>query len=610
MDNKQLAEKILQLVGGKDNVNSVTHCVTRLRIIVNDISFIKQKEFGKLDIIGINLVGTQFQVILGAKVIEVYDAFEALIDQNNSSKQVVESKKISSRIIDTFTGIFTPILPAIIGAGLLKGILIFLLFFGLAPTDSDLYRLLTIFSDAVYYFLPMLLAVSTATHFKCNKFVALAIAGVLIHPALIEMLKENQTICFLGLPITKANYSSSVLPIVLGVWLMSYVEKWLGKIVPSILRTILVPVLTILIVAPIMLVVVGPAGTIISNALASNFLSFYKEYGMIAGALFSGFLPLMILLGIHNGFTPVMVQSLASYGFEYLMGLNVASNSAQAGATFAVFTRTKNKDFKSLAGTAALNAIIGITEPALYGVTTKLKRPLIAVMIGGSIGGAIAGFFGVKAVGLGTGPIAGIPLFLTETFIYFVISCIVSFVVAFGLTLFLGFDDVTENEYKDENNNAVIDNLENERLYSPINGDVISLSQVKDTVFSSRMMGDGLAILPKDGNVYAPCDGIIETTVESGHAIGIKSDRGCEVLIHVGLDTVERKGEGFKYYVNMGDRVNKGDLLMTFDKNVLEEAGYDLTTPVLIVNTNLYTKIEGKVKGKCKAGTLLLEANQ
>lgn len=448
MDNRQMAEKILQYVGGRENVSGVTHCITRLRIVVKDTQVIQEEEIKKLKVVGTNLVGTQFQVIIGPKVAELFKEFEALAGQGQqqAADGAAPKKKLVNRIVDTFTGIFVPILPAIIGAGLLKGILIFLMFFGLAPTDSDLYQLLSIFSDAAYYFLPMLLAVSTATHFQCNRFVAMAIAGVLLHPNLAAMMGQDAAIHFLGITVTKTSYSSTVLPIILSIWLMSYVEKGLARVVPNILRTILVPLLTVLIVAPITLVAIGPVGTIVSNVLAGNFLEFYMHYGVVAGAVFAGCLPLMVLLGIHNGFTPVMVQSLATYGFEYLMGLNVASNSAQAGATFAVFLRTKNRGFKSLAGTAALNAVIGITEPALYGITTKLKRPLIAVMIGGAAGGGIAGFFGVKATGMGTGPIAGIPLFLTDTFLYFVISCVVAFVLAFVLTMVLGFEDIPEGE--------------------------------------------------------------------------------------------------------------------------------------------------------------------
>lgn len=451
MTNKELAAQILDLIGGKENVSSVTHCITRLRVIAKDISIIKGDEIKKLPgVMGVNLVGEQYQVILGGKVTGVYKEFVELVGEAAAQEKApaadapAPKKKPLNRIMDTLTGIFVPLLPAMIGAGLIKGILLFLMFGGWVDTSSSLYRFMMIFSDAIYYFLPILLACSTAEHFKCNKYVAMAIGGILVHPDLINLLAGEETVKLLGIPVTSTSYASSVIPIVLAIIFMSYVEKFLRKVIPSILRTLVVPVLTILITAPITLWVLGPIGGIISNAIASHFLAFYLNYGVLAGALFSAFLPLMVLVGIHNGFTPIMIQSLATYGVDYLMGLNVTANSAQAGATFAVFLKTKNKDFKATAGSCAFSAILGITEPALYGVTSKLRRPLVAVSIGGAVGGAIAGFFHVTATGMGTGPIIGIPLFLTETFPYFVISCAVSFVVAFAATMVIGFEDVPE----------------------------------------------------------------------------------------------------------------------------------------------------------------------
>lgn len=612
MNDKQLAEKIFEYVGGNSNIDSVTHCVTRLRIIVKDISKIDQKSIEGLNVIGINLVGTQFQVILGGKVDDVYNEFVKLVSNNKSDNTVKEKKSIVSRLVDTLTGIFTPILPAIIGAGLLKGVLLFLSFFGIAKTGSNLYQFLSIFSDASYYFLPMLLAVSSATHFKCNKYVAIAIAGILLHPSFIEMVASDGPLTLLGLPVFKTTYGSSVLPIILSIFIMSYIEKLFNKIIPNILRTILVPLCTILVIAPIALIVVGPIGSIISNALASNFLSFYMHFGMLAGAIFSGLLPFMIMLGIHNGFTPVMVQCLGTYGVDYLMGLNVASNSAQAGATFAVFLKTKNKDFKSMAGTAALNAIIGITEPALYGITAKLKKPLIAVSIGGAVGGAIAGFFGVTATGMGTGPIAGIPLFMTNTFIYFVISCVAAFIIALVLTFVIGFEDIPE-ENENVSDTEFVESVSvdqssvtDEKIYAPLTGKLIPLEKVNDAVFSSKMMGDGAAIIPEDGKVYAPCDGVVTVAFPTGHAMGIKSNHGCELLIHAGLNTVELNGEGFTVLKKVDDKVSKGDLLFEFDKEFMDKKGYDMTTPIIITNTSEYNKIDIQDLDDCKIGDTVL----
>ena len=621
MTNKELASKILELIGGKENVSACTHCITRLRVTIKDFSKIKEAEIQKLPgVMGTNTVETQFQVILGPKVADVFFEFEPLVGSKTGGSEAKEKKSIVSMLLDTFTGIFTPILPAIIGAGLLKGVLLGLMFAGALSSDSEAYKILMVFSDAAYYFLPMLLAASTAIHFKCNRYVAMAVAGVMIHPDMVTMLTDGTTHHLLGLPITSTTYGSTVLPIILTVVAMSYIEKFLAKIVPSILRTILVPFCTLLITGSLGLLILGPIGSIVSNVIASNFLTFYVNYGIIAGAIFSGLFPLMVLLGIHNGFTPVMVQCLSTYGVEYLMGLNVASNSAQAGATFAVSLKTKNKDFKSLSGTAALNAILGITEPALYGVTSKLKRPLIGVCIGGAVGGAIAGFFHVSATGMATGPIIGIPLFLTDTFIWFVVSCAVAFAVAFAIVMVMGFEDVPEHEYdegfaSDEKkvdetpvSTGAPSTVAGTEIGSPLTGEVIALENLKDKVFSSKTMGDGIAIEPTEGKVYAPFDGVITVTFPTKHCIGLHAENGCDVLIHVGMDTVELDGKYFEYRVAQNQKVKKGDLLLEFDLTKIVEAGYPVTTPVIITNTDEYTAIAKTAASTISRGDFLLKA--
>lgn len=594
MNNKELAEKILELVGGPENITALTHCITRLRLTIKDLNNVDEEEIKKLPgVMGTNYVETQYQIILGPKVADVFLEFEPLVGLGKQTNDHQEKKKLGSLILDTFTGIFTPILPAIIGAGLLKGILLGLMFANVVSADSDMYKWLMLFSDAAYYFMPFLLAVSTATHFKCNRYLAVVVAGIILHPDLVSMLSDGTTHYLLGIPVYSASYGSTVLPIILTIIVMSYIEKFFAKIVPSILRTILVPLLTIFVTGVLVLVAIGPIGSIISDILASNFLNFYINYGFIAGAIFSGLFPLMVLLGIHNGFTPVMVQSISSYGVEYLMGLNVSSNSAQAGATFAVFLKTKNKDFKSLAGTAALNAILGITEPALYGITTKLKRPLIGVCIGGAVGGAIAGLFHVTATGMGTGPIIGIPLFLTDTFIWFVISCSVAFIVAFIWVMITGFEDVPSDEYDEQFDNSLNNSNylpESIEVCSATDGKLITMEQIPDNVFSKGMMGQCFAIIPQAGKIYAPASGTISAVFPTNHAIGITSDDGLELLIHIGIDTVNMEGKGFDGKVKQGQRVNKGDLLVDVDLEMVKKAGYPDMVIHVVCNSNDFSQ--------------------
>lgn len=587
MNNTELSAKILALIGGRENVSGVTHCITRLRVVVKDTSVIKREQITKLSgVMGDNLVGTQYQIILGPKVADVFKEFQPLVGVTAAAEGPKEKTKISSVIIDTLTGVFVPIIPAMIGAGLIKGILLFLMFANLVDTSTDAYRLLSVFSDAIYYFLPILLACSTAEYFKCNKYIAMAIAGILVHPDLIALLAGENVVKFLGITVTKASYSSTVIPIILSILFMVYVERFLAKYIPKILRTIAVPLLTILITAPVTLWVLGPIGSIISNVIASNFLSFYMSFGPIAGTLFSGLFPALVLLGIHNGFTPVMIQSISTYGVEYLMGLNVASNSAQAGATFAVFCRTRNPEFKQVAGSCAFSAFLGITEPALYGVTAKLKRPLFAVMAGGAVGGAIAGFFHVTATGMGTGPIIGIPLFFTDTFIYFVISCVISAVVAFALTFVLGFEDVPAEDVESAEPEVITFSVAENVVAAPLSGECSPLSECKDDVFGSGTLGDGVIIEPVEGKVYAPCDGEISNLADTLHAIGITAASGAELLIHVGMDTVTLNGEGFKSHIQTGDKIKAGQLLLEFDMDFIRSKGLPLTTPVVVTDSD------------------------
>lgn len=609
MTDKELAQKILDLVGGEENLTNVTHCVTRLRLSFKDSKKIRGNEISALPgVLGINTVGNQFQVILGGKVTAVHDAFIGLVHLDGQAEDLEKSKgNLLDRFLDVLSGIFVPIIPAIIGAGLLKGVLIFLMFYGWVSTDSDTYQLLNIFSDSAFYFIPILLANSSAKKFKTNPYIAMAIAGILVHPSLVSLMTEKTGLSFFGIPFTSASYASSVLPIILGVWVMSYVEKGLRKVIPKILQTILVPLLTLLIVAPIILGVLGPIGTIVGNGIGQGFINFYLAYGWLAGAVLGALYPFLVILGMHVGFTPVMVQSLAKYGVDYMMALFVASNAAQAGATFAVFTKTKNKEFKSMAGTAALNAFIGITEPALFGVTSRLKRPLIAVSIAGAVGGAIAGFFRVEALGMGTGPLAGIPLFLGKTFIYYIIASFVSLVLGYVLTLFIGFEDIAD-ERKSMDNAIIGDEkiittvLADQVVASPMTGQVLPLEQVPDKVFASGVMGQGGAILPTEGKVYSPINGSVELVFDTKHALGLKSYDGAEILIHVGLDTVELAGRPFTVHVKTGQNVKKGDLLLDVDLEAIQSAGKDIITPIIVTNSADFQKIKLEAQNHVSVG--------
>ncbi|MEK5145386.1 beta-glucoside-specific PTS transporter subunit IIABC [Paenibacillus sp. FSL M7-0134] len=622
MSNQKIAREILPLLGGEENVKDVTHCVTRLRLTLKDNEKADKAGIQAIQgVMGATVNGGQFQIIVGDKVSDVHSEFIKLLgnrqvaDDSSSASGSKGFKGILNSFFNVISSIFAPIIPAIIGAGLLKGIITLLSSFELVSLESSTYKLLSVFADAAFYFLPVLLAFSTAKKFNANQYVAGAIAGVLIHPNLGALLNGESPVTLLGIPITSVIYASSVLPIILGVWFMSYVEKILKRIIPKVLQSIFLPLLTLLIVSSIILIALGPAGTLIGNGIAVGFISLYMNYGWLAGLLLGGFYPLIVITGMHYGFLPVMFQSLSKYGVDFIMGIAVAANSGQAGATLAVYLKTKNKEFKAVAGTAALNAIIGITEPALYGVTVKLKKPLIAAAIAGGLGSAVMGWFKVGATGIGTGPIAGLPFFFGSTFLYFLIGCAVSFVVGFVLTLIIGFEDIPERKeaVAVSSNNTITGTIESDPrapvtvqfnnldrvqpILSPIHGEVVELSQVSDPAFAAGMMGKGIAIRPTTGRAVSPVKGTVATVFKKKHAIVVVADSGAEILIHIGIDTVKLNGQHFETHVEVGQHVEAGDLLVEFDIEQIKKAGYDTVTPIIVANYNDYVDVNAESIG-------------
>lgn len=452
MDSKQIASEILPKIGGKDNIQHSTHCITRLRLTLSSFEAVDKDALALIPgVLGINESSGQLQIILGNRVSDVFDSFEVLIHGENASQQEsvatssiqADKKGIVATILDAITGIFSPVIPAIVGAGLLKGIIVMLTTFDIVGADTETIKILTIIGDAAFYFLPVILGVSSAIKFKCNPYIGATLGGILIHPQLAMLMQSSGEYMHLfGLPLKSSIYMSSVLPIILTVWFMHYVERFLSTFIPKSLKSIFQPVLTLMIVAPVMLAVLGPIGSVIGSVIASNFILIYNSVGILAGFLLGGFYAPIVMTGMHYGFLPVMFESLSQTGFDYIMAIGIASNSAQAGATFMVFFMTKNKAFKSLAGGAGVNAIIGISEPALFGVTARLKKPLYAACIGGALGGAVMGLFKVGATGIGTGPLAGLPFFFGPQFGYFLCGCLVAFVSAAILTKMFGFEDV------------------------------------------------------------------------------------------------------------------------------------------------------------------------
>lgn len=450
MNNKELAIEIIRLVGGKQNIAHLTHCVTRLRMNISDPDLINKTDLKKTPgVLGLAESSGQFQVVLGNRVGEVHA--EVVRELQNGSTPEITTAKITLKqqkknpiaaLLDIIAGVFTPILPAIIAAGLIKGVLVLLITYNLVNKNTSTFEIINAVSDAGFFFLPVFLGFTSGLKFGCNPYLGAMLGGILVHPAFNGLMVGGENfVSLFGLPVKTATYASSVLPVILSVWFMSYVEKLLGKIIPSSLKTVFQPLLTIAITLPFMICLFAPVGAVIGKGLATGFVYLYFKAGLLAGALLGGALPFIILTGMHTGFFPVMMESITHTGYDYILAICIASNSAQAGAVFAIYLMAKNKTLRGTAGASAVNAIIGITEPALFGVTARLRKPLIAISIAGAIGGAFMAWFQIGSTGIGTGPLAGLPFFFGPKFTYYVTGCLISFTISFILCRFINFDE-------------------------------------------------------------------------------------------------------------------------------------------------------------------------
>jgi len=614
MDYLKLARSILKNVGGETNVSSVTHCATRLRFNLKDTSKANVEVVEKIKgVIGVVNKGGQFQVIIGSDVSSVYDEVLKLTSlKKGSSRDTGEKKGVVAAAFDIIVGIFTPILPALTGAGMLKAVLALLTSLGVMSANSQTYYILNFIADAGFFFLPMFLAYSSAVKFKCNPYMAMMVAGVLLHPSFSTLVTAGKPVHFIGLPIILAPYSSTVIPIILTVWFMSYVEKFADIISPKAIKFFLKPLITLLIVAPVALIIIGPIGIVIGVILGKGISFINSRAGWLVGLLMGAFSPLLVMTGMHYGLMPVVLPEFAALGYDTIMlpGM-LAANVAQGAAALCVAVKTKNKNLKQLAGSSGLTAVLGITEPAMYGVNLKLKKPFIGVMIGGGVAGLYAGIVGLKGYGIASPGLAALPIFIGpgNNFINALIVCVIAFVVTFTATWLLGFEDPIDEDTNEENNEELLkpQSLTNKiNIASPIAGKVVPLSQVSDETFAKEIMGKGIAIIPDKGRVVSPVNGKIASLFKTKHAIGIVSEEGTEILIHIGIDTVKLEGKYFKALVQNGDTVKVGDILVEFDMEAIKAEGYDIITPVIITNTDKYLDIFPKDIQQVKEGENIL----
>lgn len=605
-DYSQSAEKLMIALGGKSNVTRMFHCMTRLRFYVKNRKLVNEADIKKLpEISGINWYQDQFQVIAGNEVNELYDALAKKglpTDEGGTTVVSSQNKSIPNRIVDAITGCMTPMIPALTAAGMIKVVLTLLTTFKLVTDTSSTYQVINFIGDAAFYFMPFLIAANAARVFAVNESLALIIAGVFLHPNFTAMMDSGDPIDFFSIPVTPTSYSYSVIPIILMVWIMSYIVKLVDRITPRIVKLILHPTLIILISAPIAIIVVGPLGGIIGDglAVAINFLS--DKLGFIIVGILAAAFPFIVMTGMHHALTPIGLNAIATGGSDTLIFVSqVCSNVAQGGAALAVAFRSKNHNMKQLASASGISALMGITEPALYGVTLKLKRPVAAAAIAAGIGGIVGGLLQVSLY-IAQNCLLAIPAFIGDkgmsNLLYGVIMIIVSFVGAFVLTCVFGFEDEPEEEeapsaQPQEEKKPLVEKIQ---ILSPVTGTAQDITQVPDATFSDKVLGDGMAVIPSEGKVYAPADGTVVNITDTKHGIMFKTTQGVELLIHIGLDTVNLKGEHFTAHVTSGTDVKAGDLLVEFDLDAIKAKGYNPVTPVVVTNIDDYIRAVGMPK--------------
>ena len=602
-DFKKLASSVVDAVGGVGNVTNLTHCMTRLRFILKDEAKASDETVKNIPgVMGLVKQGGQYQIIIGNNVAAAYKEILALgvdggatVDASEQPKQKWTLKRVGMTILDAIIGTMTPLIPAIIGGSMVKLLAMLLLMRGVVGETNSTYVLLNTIGDAAFFFLPILVAVSASKKFGTNTYLAVAIAGLMVHPVFMDLMAkaaEGQAVTLAILPITSVKYTYTIIPAIVMSWLLRYIEAGVDRITPLVTKNFLKPMLILLVGAVIAISIVGPAGVWLGNGISAVVYGIHGKLGWLAVAIVGAIWPLLVMTGMHRVFTPTIVTTIAETGSEAMvMPSEIGANMSLGGVSLAVAFKTKNRELRQTALAAASSALIaGITEPALYGVAIRLKRPMIASVITGFIAGAVAGL-----AGLASHSMAAPGLFTSVQFIdkdnptsilWIAAVMAISVVVSFALTLILGFEDIpVEDDEADMVTPASV------KLMAPMKGAVMGLHDVADEVFSKGLLGKGMAIEPVDGKVVSPIAGTVTTVFPTKHAIGLTDDHGMEVLIHVGLDTVSLNGEPFEALVAAGDRVEVGTELLQADLDAIKAAGLPTTTVVVITNTDEFKDV-------------------
>lgn len=590
MNYQDTARQIISMTGGKENVLSLFHCITRLRFLLKDNDKADRAALEALEgIMGVNISGDQFQLIIGNDVEPLCKALLDELPELDNAARPIKRRNPISVILEGLSSIFSPIIPAIAGAGILKGLLALMVAMQWVETTNQTYQILLAISDGVFYFMPLALSFSAAKKFGANPYVAVALAAVLFHPAIQTLFKAGAPVNFIGLPVPTVNYASTVIPILLAVWLLSHVERLIDRVMPGPLKTMFVPLLCLLIVTPVTLIVIGPVGIYTGNALSGGIIWLVENMGIVAGVVVGGTLSLIIITGMHYVIVPIMINNISTMGFDPIKILFYIANLGQAGAAFGVFLRARDKKLKSLALTTSFSAMMGITEPAMYGVNIRYKRPFAAALTGGACGGAFAMAMGVKTYAFALSGLPGLPALVGPTFLWALVSIAISFVCAATLTVILGFEEATQPVVAGISPMPIAQS--EEKLFAPVSGELKALNTLSDPVFADEIFGKGLAIYPATGELRSPVNGKVVSVFETHHALALQSDTGAEILIHIGIDTVKLGGRHFTSHIEAGQFIEVGDLLVTFDLDALQAEGIDPSVILVVTNSERYGDI-------------------
>lgn len=593
MEYKELAEFIVKNVGGKDNINSLIFCTTRLRFtLINESLADKENLEQNEGILQVIKSGGQYQVVVGTHVEKVCNSIYEIIGYEVKKTDNKQKQRKIDAVFEMFAAIFMPFVSALAGAGIIRGLLALFVSIGWMTYESGAGIILFSAADSVIYFLPLFLAITTARYFKVDEFIALALGAAMIYPDILNAVTSGTQLQFMGIDLVLMNYTSSVVPIIFIVFILSKFDKFLARIIPDVLKSFAIALIELIVLLPLSLMIIGPVLSIATDCFTDAFMAIYHFNPIIFGFIFGISWAPLAVFGLHSGFMPINMNNFATMGKDYLLPITMPSNFAQTGAALGVAIRSKDQKIKSIASSNILTGLLGITEPIMYGVTLPLKRPFYFSCLMAGVCGAIVASAGVYCVGLPAGGVLATPVFAEHALIWYIAGCLIAFIGSFLLTITFGFFGKVETKQKDiELYQDKKEDNEKEALVTPVRGKTIDLTQIHDNAFKSLSLGKGIAVLPEEGSIYAPCNGIITALFPTNHAIGILSEGGAEVLIHVGIDSVKLNGEGFHIYVQKNQKVKKGDLILMVDLNILKQHKIEDTVIMVITNTSQYLDI-------------------